>query len=715
MAIFKCKMCGGDIPAEEGKTLGTCTHCGTTTTLPKANDEKLVNLFNRANHFRRQNEFDKAIAAYESILSEDGTNAEAHWGVVLCRYGIEYVKDPRTQERVPTCRRAQFEPILSDADYLAALENAPDSYTRDQYEAEAQKISEIQKRILAISSKEEPFDVFICYKETTDGGSRTKDSLTAQEIYQQLTKENYKVFFSKITLEDKVGKQYEPYIFSALNSAKVMLVVGSKKEYFNAVWVKNEWSRYYALTKKDPSRLLIPCYKDIDPYEDLPSELSALQGYDMSKVGFMHDLLHLVKKVLDRASPAGTKQASSAGAPVAPGVESLMKRGWLFLEDSDWEQAGEYFDKVLDIDPEHAPAYVGKLCARLEVNKEADLAQQKQPFDEDTDYKKALRFADAALKAKLGGFIHNIISEIKYQSLIQAKLAATTELIQAKQLTAATEYACESLARQFREMRDYKDTAKLAKECENIVKEWENIVKESKYQELIQGKKNASTEYAYTSLAKHFREMGDYKDSAELAKECENQRIAEQERLERERIVKQERLEQERKAREEQERKEREEIESKNDKEERSLFLQTIIGAAWAIGVIILGVHFSRPEFDNPPLFWIVALALPPSILMGLIERKLPRGGSDDNFIQIIFSLMAAVLGITIALVWDNMVFFFLFGFLFVVISMGIHIFLADKHKTWKAQGLCFWCGGKLVYNRCQTPKCSYHNKVQPK
>ena len=69
------------------------------------------------------------------------------------------------------------------------------------------------------------------------------------------------MFFSRITLEDKLGQQYEPYIFAALNSAKVMLVIGSKREYFDAVWVKNEWSRFLALMKKDRSKLLIPCYR----------------------------------------------------------------------------------------------------------------------------------------------------------------------------------------------------------------------------------------------------------------------------------------------------------------------------------------------------------------------------------------------------------------------------------------------------------------------
>jgi hypothetical protein len=130
----------GDIRAEEGQRYGTCDHCGGTMTRPNAADERRVNLFNRANHFRRQNEFDKALAAYENILCEDNSDAEAHWGAVLCRYGIEYVEDPTTHERVPTCHRIQYESILSDADTLAALEHSPDGYTRSLYEKEARTI-----------------------------------------------------------------------------------------------------------------------------------------------------------------------------------------------------------------------------------------------------------------------------------------------------------------------------------------------------------------------------------------------------------------------------------------------------------------------------------------------------------------------------------------------------------------------------------------------
>ncbi|MBQ6480665.1 MAG: TIR domain-containing protein [Anaerolineaceae bacterium] len=402
--IIKCKMCGGDILFNPGDTCGQCDHCGCTTTFPKLPDEQRANLFNRANHFRRQCEFDKAMAAYEHILEVDDTDAEAHWGIVLSKFGIEYVEDPVTHERIPTCHRAQVISILSDEDYQNAIKYAPDIQSREIYEQEAKRIAEIQKGILAISSQEKPYDVFICYKETDDNGSRTKDSAIAQEIYYQLINEGYKVFFSRITLEDKLGQEYEPYIFAALNSTKVMLVVGTKPENLSAVWVKNEWSRFLAIMKNDRKRVLIPCYRDMDPY-DLPDELSSLQSQDMSKIGFMQDLIRGIRKVLDdgkKAAPSTIVQQvmqTAASDISSPGVTSLMKRIWLFLEDGDFRQASEYIDRVLDIDPEYAPAYVAKVCVTFGIHKETDLAETTFQYEDNLDWKKAIRFADPQQKA----------------------------------------------------------------------------------------------------------------------------------------------------------------------------------------------------------------------------------------------------------------------------------------------------------------------------
>ncbi len=245
MAVFKCKMCGGTLEFQGKETVAACEYCGTRQTLPRLDNDRRRNLYDRANHFRRNNEYDRAAGIYEQILSEDQEDAEAYWSLVLCRYGIEYVEDAETHRRVPTVNRTQFASVFSDADYQSALRYA-DGAQKAVYEAEARAIDELQKGILEISGKEEPFDVFLCYKETGSDGKRTPDSVLANDLYHQLVQEGFRVFFSRITLEDKLGTAYEPYIFAALNSARVMVALGTKPEYFRAAWVKNEWNRYLA-------------------------------------------------------------------------------------------------------------------------------------------------------------------------------------------------------------------------------------------------------------------------------------------------------------------------------------------------------------------------------------------------------------------------------------------------------------------------------------
>ena len=174
--ILKCKMCGGILEFKTGDTVATCDNCGTFQTLPKMDDEHRTNLYDRANHYRRANEFDKAMGIYEQILNEDKTDAESYWSLVLCRYEIEYVEDPISHKRVPTVNRAQYTSVYDYEDFKSALQYAT-AERKKVYEEEANAINEIQKGILAISQKEDPFDVFICYKETDAHGRRTQDSV----------------------------------------------------------------------------------------------------------------------------------------------------------------------------------------------------------------------------------------------------------------------------------------------------------------------------------------------------------------------------------------------------------------------------------------------------------------------------------------------------------------------------------------------------------
>ncbi len=417
MTIFKCKMCGGNLQIEQGKTVGECDSCGTKQTLPKLDSDRRAQLYDRANHFRRNNDYDKAAGIYETILNEDNADAEAYWSLVLCKYGVEYVEDHKTKKRVITCNRTLMTSVMADEDYKQAITHA-DGSQRSIYEDEARAIEQIQKGILEISSYDEPYDVFICYKETDAGGKRTRESVTAQELYHELTEEGFRVFFSRITLENVLGAAYEPHIFAALNSSKVMVVVGSSPENFNAVWVKNEWSRYLALIKGGAKKVLIPAYRDMDAY-DLPDEFSHLQAQDMSKLGFMQDLVRGIKKVIEIDDPKPeVAEPVIVTAPVGS-IDALLKRANLFLEDGDFAQADTYFNRVLDAEPENAEAYVGLLCAELKLKCAEDLSNHHRPLHDYGNYKKAVRFSSAKNKAVLEGYNQTILDQLEKARLAE--------------------------------------------------------------------------------------------------------------------------------------------------------------------------------------------------------------------------------------------------------------------------------------------------------
>ena len=540
--MIKCKMCGGDLHITEGSTVCECEYCGTKQTVPTLDNEKKLTLFSRAGRLLRNCEFDKASGVFENIVADFPEESEAYWGLVLCKYGIEYVDDPITGEKIPTCHRSSFESVLEDSNFEQACENT-DAVARRVYREEARQLEELRKSIIEVSGKEEPYDIFISYKETDENGNRTLDSVIAQDIYTELTEKGYRVFFSRISLEDKLGVEYEPYIFAALNSAKVMLVVGTDYENFDAVWVKNEWSRFLKLIAGGQKKVLIPVFKNMDPY-DMPKEFSKLAAQDMGKVGAMQDLLRGVDKLLNKKQSQQSEQkqivketvvVSEANSNTAP----LLKRVLFFLEDGDWNSANEYCERVLDNDPENAQAYLGKLMAELHIRRQSDLENQAQPFDDRSNYQKTVRFADETLKETLR--LYNI--HIRDRNETQRK-----ESIYSKAVTdmksASSENAFLLIATQFRSISDYKDAETKRKQC---MEKAEACRKDKIYNEAKEKMVGSVTEN-YEKAISVFQSISGWKDTdeqivicqqkiAEIKDEEERQRIEQQHREEADRIA----------------------------------------------------------------------------------------------------------------------------------------------------------------------------------
>ncbi len=301
-------------------------------------------------------------------------------------------------------------------------------------------------------------------------------------------------------MEDKLGREYEPYIFAALNSAKVMLVVGSKAEYFSAVWVKNEWSRFLKLMKTDRKKLLIPCYRDIDAYE-LPEEFAHLQAQDMGKIGFINDLVRGIKKVVaDNTPKTAAKETvvvSSNNASTAP----LLERAFLFLEDGKWQDANIYCEKVLDIDPKNAEAYLGKLMAELQVRNRKKLADLKEPFDNKDNCQKAIRFGDEELKK----FLDNCNKEIVYNNA------------QSSMRNAQSEEAFKKAAIIFQSINGFQDADALAEQCLTNAE----ICRKDEIYSLAKARISRSTIPTIEAAIRQFQSISGWKDADEQVYACQ--------------------------------------------------------------------------------------------------------------------------------------------------------------------------------------------------
>ena len=518
MAALICKMCGGTLALTEDSNVCECEFCGTRQTVPTADSDKKTTLFNRANRLRMNAEFDKAAAVYESIVAEFPAEAEAYWGLCLCAYGIEYVDDPATGEKMPTCHRTLPTSIMEDSNFVQACDNA-DAVARRLYREEAKAIDRIQKDILTIVGSEKPYDVFICYKETDENGDRTEDSVLAQEIYDALTAKGLKVFFSRITLEDKLGQQYEPYIYAALVSARVLVAVGTKFEYYDAVWVKNEWMRFLSMMRTDRTKTLIPCYKDLDAY-DMPKEFRQLQAQDMDKLGWLQDLTRGVMKLCGKeggAAGAAAVQAAPMIQQAAPSgnptVDSLLQRAQLFLEDEKWEEANEYADRVLDASPKCAPAYVIKVCCTLHLKKEAELKDANPAFTDNSDWQKAVRFAAPQQKT-----VYEDYAEQARQKVIYDKAVWMRQVSEQRKPRRPSDL--DETAKVFFSVSEYKDAREQGQACTDAAE----AIRASMYDHAVNAMNTAGEESGKWALAKERlaeAELTGYRDVDELRQKAE--------------------------------------------------------------------------------------------------------------------------------------------------------------------------------------------------
>ena len=420
---LKCKSCGFPLVVKPGEVVAKCEACGLVNTLPSMDTDQKILRCNHANDYRQNCEFDQAAQLFQDILKEDAREPEAYWGLVLCKYGVQYVDDPKDGHRVPTCNRIQSIPIMADVDYKKALTYAEDSRL-GVYQYQAKEIDEIQKKIIEISSHEKPYDVFICYKELDNlTGQRTQDSVLAQELYRELTDYHLRVFFSRITLREKLGVEYEPYIYAALTSAPVMIHVTTSYNNSNAPWVKNEWSRYLSLKNSGSDKSFTVAYKGLNPDIALPKEFSGKQASDLSRVGAMQEIAEWASQAVKRY-----KEKQGRGHEDEEALKLTISKAFEHLAIGNRNQAEQMFRACLEADKTCAEAYLGLVMTRRNYMNRRQLGTGMASLTDDLNFNLAVQYADEDLRRELEAAEAQIQNRIREKREADARKAEEERL-----------------------------------------------------------------------------------------------------------------------------------------------------------------------------------------------------------------------------------------------------------------------------------------------
>lgn len=490
MAAFLCRACGGSLELVDGKSLCRCKFCNTIQSVPLLDSAEKAELCARAETLRREYRYDKAIRLYEELIRLSPTDADLYWALTLCRYGVELSPDGSA-----LLNRIQAHSVLSDKDYKLALKFA-DEEARAFMEQQAAQIDRIRREGAELAESGGECDIYLCAREADENGRRVMDSVIAAKLYSLLTAEGFRVFFAEKSLEDKSGGEWEPYIFAALRSAPVMIIVGTGAESFDDVWVRNAWSRFTELSGKT----MIPALRDMPPSE-LPEELSKLQALDLSKLGAESDLLSAVKTRLG--------QPTASAAEPSDEENPLLRRAELFLEDGDFERAEEICAQLLSKEPNNARAYVIKLLAEYALPNENALDDMTENFTVSENYRLAMRYGSEPLRARLKEHSNRSLYK-KFTARLESAADNERELLAA--------------AADLRTLGNYSDAAKLAESAEkkaaDLREQWEIKHRGGVY-ELAAKAVAESTDAAVLRSAEHsLRSLGNYKDAPALAEEC---------------------------------------------------------------------------------------------------------------------------------------------------------------------------------------------------
>ena len=172
------------------------------------------------------------------------------------------------------------------------------------------------------------YDVFLSHKNLIDG-VETADARLARDIYHFLSAKGLRVFLSSISLQQQGQAAFQRAIDEALESADVLVAVGTSKENLESRWVRKEWESFENDIASDIKPLgRIFSYVDrIKAIKELPRTLRNNQVIFHKPQDATASFGELYQFIAGNAvaAPSPNQQPSPAKPPEEPAPQVRMK------------------------------------------------------------------------------------------------------------------------------------------------------------------------------------------------------------------------------------------------------------------------------------------------------------------------------------------------------------------------------------------------------
>lgn len=184
--------------------------------------------------------------------------------------------------------------------------------------------------------------------------------------------------------------------------------------------------------------------------------------------------------------------------------DPLMKRAFLFIEEGDWVKANAYLEDLLNQNPENGLAYLGKLMIDTQAHTCAELMDLANPFDDNLNYKRCIRYADQELASELSRY--NVYIKER-NDIVQTANFYNSALVDMENAKTMAQY--EEVIEKFQRLGNYENAASLLQEC---VKRLDEIKGEKEFRRAEKLLETASEEDDYVKIAHIYESIASQRD-----------------------------------------------------------------------------------------------------------------------------------------------------------------------------------------------------------